>query len=237
MNWKRWIAGPLLSLPFVLALVLSARTGAVEPVKPANAAAEPELPFHKRMLEIAAGYRSLSRVTSEPKLAPQLCEASGLRPAGPQLSRSEDDDTHGRKLYYLFASDKNAYTNDPKKPQPVGQILVKESWTAETPAALPKDSVETVKHVGVPDLNKPGRTVTVQERVSRVLVRGGKVYHTGKPGELFIMYKAEPQTRGTDQGWVYGTVSADGKTVGLAGRIATCMGCHSKVEGDRLFGK
>jgi hypothetical protein len=44
------------------------------------------------------------------------------------VSRSRDGETHGRKLYYLFAKDREAYRRCRELPQPVGQVLVKESW-------------------------------------------------------------------------------------------------------------
>ena len=45
----------------------------------------------------------------------------------------------------------------------------------------------------------------------------------------------DPKTPGTDDGWVYGTVSADGKTVTSAGRVDSCMRCH-ETRKDRVFG-
>lgn len=53
---------------------------------------------------------------------------------------------------------------------------------------------------------------------------------------LFIMTKLDPKTKDTDQGWVYGTVTADGKTVTSSGRVESCMGCHIQTKNDRLFG-
>ena len=49
------------------------------------------------------------------------------------------------------------------------------------------------------------------------------------------MMKLDPKTPGADDGWVYGTVSADGKTVTSAGRVASCMKCH-ETRPTRLFG-
>ena len=51
------------------------------------------------------------------------------------------------------------------------------------------------------------------------------------------MVKLDPATPGTDEGWVYGTVSPDGKAVGAAGRVASCMKCHAEAKSDRLFGR
>jgi hypothetical protein len=50
------------------------------------------------------------------------------------------------------------------------------------------------------------------------------------------MFKLDPSTPGTDRGWAYGTVTADGKQVTSAGRVESCMRCHRKAPHDRLFG-
>ncbi|MBS1993243.1 MAG: cytochrome P460 family protein [Cyanobacteria bacterium SZAS LIN-3] len=57
-----------------------------------------------------------------------------------------------------------------------------------------------------------------------------------KPLGLFVMMKLDPKTPSTDNGWVYGTISADGKSVTSAGRVQSCMGCHASASNDRLFG-
>jgi hypothetical protein len=58
----------------------------------------------------------------------------------------------------------------------------------------------------------------------------------GAKAALFVMFKTDAKTAGTDQGWVYGTLSADGKQVTSAGRIESCMGCHENARHDRLLG-
>jgi len=68
------------------------------------------------------------------------------------------------------------------------------------------------------------------------LVDGEKAYRIGEPRGLFVMLKKDPATPDTDEGWVYGTVSADGKTVTSSGRVESCMGCHREASRDRLFG-
>lgn len=50
------------------------------------------------------------------------------------------------------------------------------------------------------------------------------------------MMKLDPKTPGTDDGWVYATLAADGRTVTAAGRIESCMKCHRETKTDRLFG-
>jgi hypothetical protein len=66
--------------------------------------------------------------------------------------------------------------------------------------------------------------------------------HTGtevrpsRKADMFIMYKVDPATPGTDRGWVYGTVTPDGKKVTSAGRVESCMRCHKDAPHDGLFG-
>jgi hypothetical protein len=78
--------------------------------------------------------------------------------------------------------------------------------------------------------------------VGQVLVKEAWVPEQGEPPKakekagLFIMFKLDPGTPDTDEGWVYGTVTADGKTVTSAGRVGSCMACHKKAPHDRLFG-
>ena len=50
------------------------------------------------------------------------------------------------------------------------------------------------------------------------------------------MFKLDPQTPDTDEGWVYGTVTPDGKKVTSAGKVESCMKCHQRAPHDRLFG-
>jgi hypothetical protein len=64
----------------------------------------------------------------------------------------------------------------------------------------------------------------------------GRLYHAAQKAGLFVMYKLDPGTPGTDEGWVYGTVSADGREVLSAGRVGPCMACHWDAPHDRLFG-
>jgi hypothetical protein len=50
------------------------------------------------------------------------------------------------------------------------------------------------------------------------------------------MFRLDPATPETDEGWVYATVSPQGQ-VTSAGRVASCMGCHeTSATHERLFG-
>ncbi len=46
----------------------------------------------------------------------------------------------------------------------------------------------------------------------------------------------EKLNEAADEGWGYGTISVDRKTVSSAGRVASCMRCHDSAPHGRLFG-
>jgi hypothetical protein len=128
----------------------------------------------------------------------------------PSMSKSDDTKTHGKKLYYLLAKDPDNYVDG--KEQKPGQVIVKESWKAQL-----------AKSVYGPDV--------VKDPDDR------KHYEPAYRSDLYIMLKLDRKTANTDEGWVYGTVTADGKRVTSAGRVESCMACHQgKETTDRMFG-
>jgi len=149
------------------------------------------------------------------------------------ISASADTGTHGRKLYYLHAKDDLAYARGGE--QPVGQVLVKEAWMPkEIPESeLPKAEEDAYRKARLHQLNElpAGQAWTGLPARSE-----GKAFVPGAKAELFIMYKLDPRTEGTDAGWVYGTLTADGKSVTSSGRIESCMSCHREAKTDRIFG-
>jgi hypothetical protein len=166
-----------------------------------------------------------------------MCDDPGLAgsvAADPEeslaFSRSSDSSTHGRKLYSLFVKEKpyddapNSYTIQGRL-NPVGQVVVKEAWAPERV----KDDGRKLEPVQRKDQNREDDFVPYARH-------GGQLYHAKEKAGLFIMYKLDPQTPGTDEGWVYGTVTADGKRVTSAGQVESCMGCHKDAPHDRLFG-
>lgn len=182
-------------------------------------------PFDKQLQAVAKEYKSYRPVDSDLRWAPTSCIApirgDRSKPGQARLSASKDDETHGRKIYFLFAKHQRAYLGLAEKPQTEGQAIVKESWTPEeaTPEEFKQFQLDAAYNTPIPFVRL-----------------GDKLYKAGKQRELFIMLKLDPKTEGTDQGWVYGTVMPDGKTVTAAGRIESCMGCHAQAKKDRLFG-
>ena len=178
--------------------------------------------FDERLLEIAGSYQQYHRVCKDLQITIQPCAFAPInqfnKPTLVQFSASTDSSTHGRKLYYLYAKQlpAKALTNadyyEANGKNAVGQAVVKEAW-------LPEE---------VRDEEKKPRETTIMKD-------GHRYYPASKTG-LFIMFKMDPQTPGTDEGWVYGTTTADGKTVTSSGRVPSCMGCHQEAPHDRLFG-
>ncbi len=172
--------------------------------------AETPVDFGARLLEIAAEYKTYTKRGELPYWAPTMCAAPvRTAPDAAIFSESKDDTTHGRKLYFLYARDNAAYERGGT--QAVGQALVKESFAPEEVAERDAMSSKSTQH-------------------------GDKFYKPGARRELFIMYRLGATENGTHDGWVYGTVSADGKVVTSQGRVESCMACHKDAPADHLFG-
>lgn len=189
--------------------------------------------FHSLLLAAAKSYPDYGRVEDVLRFAPTLCKAPP--PVAVRLSASKDAGTHGRKLYFLYAWDAASYLKSPGKDhfkqartppeyekKKAEQVIVKESWTC-VPIAKEKEAEEAKKAQG-------------DERTRFLLRKDGELFKAGERKDLFVMVKLEAAVEGTDAGWVYGTVSADGKSVTSSGRVASCMGCHEKAGAGRLFG-
>ncbi len=188
---------------------------AAKPTEPESSQPENNPSFHELLLDAAAKYSTFGKVDDMARWAPALCAAPP--PPAPKVSKSADPKTHGQKLYFLFVKDRDSYLkighiNKPptQDDTSVGQVIVKESWTQKKTAE---------KTVGASNGTTVGPQLTADIKSS-----------------LFIMVKTNPKTPDTDEGWVYGTVTADGTTVTSAGRVASCMSCHQQVGSGRLFG-
>lgn len=120
----------------------------------------------------------------------------------------------------MFAKHWAQYPNGPHD----DQVVVKQSWKVEpvttsyNPGSLPQpnnDGDHFYPYAKGPD---------------------GGVFRASEPAGLYIMFKLDPSTPETDEGWVYATITPDGQ-VTAAGRVASCMGCHeTSATHERLFG-
>jgi len=202
-----------------------------KPEPPTPEAATPELRDERFVATIrtaAGAYAKWGRVDERPNIAPGLCrmptrsdygEASHAR-----LSLAPDG-PHGTKLYYLWASQRGAYLalNAKTKPAiPNGFTIVKQSFVATSTPPAKSRAARSVIGVGL-----------TSAPVGWIETDRGRMF-TGEPAGLYVMTKVG-KADGTDDGWVYGTVSATGE-VTSAGRVESCMGCHEAAAHDRLFG-
>lgn len=209
-----------------------------QPAAPATtppAAAAPKT-LEQLALDAAANYKSWTRVSDFAHWAPTNCRVPV--PEGAQISESKDSDTHGRKLYFLFAKDAEAYKAIGRAPgddrpidkaeqarRDIGQVLVKESWTHVQ-----------IDAANVPVLDGSEGRMSRRHPPEYAFTPDGKAYRTEALAGLFIMFKVDPaKNEKTDEGWVYATISKD-NTITAIGSIASCMECHTKATADRQFG-
>ncbi len=190
--------------------------------------------FGGRLLEIATEYKQYERVDQTIRWSPTLCFAPPKPPKNlASLSTSDSKETHGKKLYYLYARKPWDYKSNvwgvgrrsgkSKVRAPLGQVLVKEAWDP-----VKVESVE--KKTSNPTAGSPSA------KPKAYAIAGKDRYHAGDKKGLFIMFKTLEGTPGTDQGWVYGTVSADGNKVTSVGLVQNCIQCHQDAPYDRQIG-
>lgn len=178
--------------------------------------------FVAELLSISQSYEEWSRLGDVPNWAPELCTAPPA--TSPLVSQSRDEDTHGRKLYFLYARDVAAYRAANDRDQPTGQAFVKQSFES-VPLPVPEDANQDEFNSEFGKLYWDGLAIE----------RDGKRWKLGTPRELFVMFKLDPATPETDEGWVYGTVTREGE-VTSAGQVSSCMDCHLEAGRDRMFG-
>jgi hypothetical protein len=212
----------------VLLLALVPAIGQDRSVSPA------EDPIQAKLLEVGRTYKTFGRVDDEMRWAPTLCREPN-RPMA-RYSASKDADTHGQKLYSLFARDPSAYLKRLAE-QPVGQVIVKQSWVPEavTDETELKKVPRLVDRPPYPVITTPGGAPSPDAFIPYAR-KDDRIYKATKQADLFVMLKMKPDTRDTDQGWVYATLSADGKKVTASGKIASCTACHEQTKQDRMFG-
>jgi hypothetical protein len=213
------------------------------PSAPPAAATSPELiapRFEADLLTIEKAYLWLARADGT-WWAPPDCVA----PTHPAFVSKADAGGHARKIYTLFIKDYDAYAGlsgqqvaaklqlpAPPELASMAQVIVKEAWTP-VEASAPRSAC--------PD---DGLTSYLAE-----VTMDGKAYRACAQAGLFVMYRPAAGTEGTDDGWVYGTVRYERRAetpkvgerwviprVTSAGRVASCMGCHTKAPHGRLFG-
>jgi hypothetical protein len=211
---------------------------------------EHEYRTRQRLLEIAAEYVRYGRVDDEARWAPYLCRME--LPSRARFSAAEDRHGHGQKLYFLFARDRAGYVNLDRPKSPVApvyqvgregdsQVIVKESWAPEVyEGERPPGLLRATAH----DPLTGARSLFFGGSYYPYAEKGGKTYRAAKKAGLFVMFQAGGKTAdaksldidSAETDWLYGTLTADGKTVTAAGQIKSCMECHQQAPHGRLFG-
>ncbi len=174
--------------------------------------------------------------------APTLCRMA--TPGGVKFSQSDEEETHGHKLYSLFARNRTEYSSlEANGKIKVGQAVVKQSWTieeitdkkAKPPKRIDYERVISTE-ISEADPKRDSSQDDGENHFYPYIWRGGKVYKADKPAGLFVMLKLDPTTADTDDGWVYATLTPDGKQVTAAGKLESCLKCHLEAKNERLFG-
>lgn len=199
---------------------------------PSRNTAPEAAPFDSRWADevrsVVAAYEAWGRVDDEMRWAPWLCRMP--QAAAARFSESEHADTHGAKLYTLYAMDPVSYGGQRSAmgdttPLPgFSQVIVKESFA---PVAI--EDERDAKLGWGPDGG-------VGEHRLRPAEKDGQRFVAGERRGLYLMMKMKGATEGTDAGWVYATVKPDMITVTAVGVIDSCAGCHAEAGDDRLFG-
>jgi hypothetical protein len=173
---------------------------------------------------IADEYIAWGRVDDEWRWAPGLCRIP--YPGVARESTSTDPTTHGQKLYSVFAKKRTAYPNGPH----TDQVVVKQSWRTELVTG--PDAGAYAPQNWRPD----GATMETDDHFYPYAKgQDGGVFRATEPAGHYIMWRVDPATPDTDEGWVYATILPSGE-VTSAGRVSSCMGCHEVATHERLFG-
>ena len=190
--WARW---PLLLGGCCVFLSGCWDKDKTSPTTAANASVV-TLPFHARLLEIATTYPQYGRVDDEMRWAPVACDPT---PSPPKLrlSSNTNSQTHGRKLYSIFAriSERGCYFAEGRA-NPVGQVVVKESWIPEE-VQDKGQQLGSIQRKGLTtDIVDSTKTIKVEDSLVPYARKYGHLYHAAKRGPLFIMFKMDPNDAG-----------------------------------------
>jgi hypothetical protein len=179
-----------------------------------------------------AAYKGWGRVDDELRFAPWLCRMP--EPGVAHISAA-DHGAHGRKLYSLFAKDRGSYLSlgrddlEPQGQNPTLQAVVKESYLPE-PVTEPPPPRGVGRGASESGLLGAGDHFWPYARGE-----GGAFVRAGAVAGLFVVLEKPPGTPGTDDGFVYGTMTPTGE-ITSAGKVGPCVACHEKAQHRRLFG-
>jgi len=191
---------------------------------------------------IAKLYKSHARVDDEAAWAPFLCRMP--MPGDGRISMADGDDDHARKLYYLYARDRSNYLqyggdNSESFSVSAYQSVVKEAFV---PRKLEGEEADTVKRWAEHGYLKPEDRKALKQAYGEghpmlppQVNAEGEPFIPGDAAGLFVLFRPEHDADATDEGWVYGTLSAEGE-ITACGVIESCKTCHEEAQQERLFG-
>jgi len=221
-------------ITFTLSIAAADSTSSIDSKDPAERDTA-SLVFDREILKAAAEYKSWGRVDDDLRWAPTRC-VGVPKPGRAYASASDEDRTHGKKLYSLFARERDDYVAHTQgQTVEVGQVIVKQSWLPEE-ITDPKEKPDKRPEAFWKNALRKSRDQSVADHFYPYVWKDDKVFKASKQADLFVMLKLDPDTPNTDEGWVYATVTPDGKKVTSAGKLESCIKCHREATSDRLFG-
>ena len=180
------------------------------------------------------------------RFGPTLCM---IPPLEPRFSESDPSGPHAEKLYFVHAADAPSYAGvDYGNESEGGFLMPNAKWDLEDRSPpLPEFDGEwsqvLVKEAFAPSLYG-GKASELSYPFDDSGLFANKVLPAERDGEewvpgdfvgLYLMLRTSRETPGTDEGWVYATVQADG-AVSAYGQIPSCVACHRRAGPDRMFG-
>ena len=179
----------------------------------------------------AAAYRSWGQIDDELRWAPTRCRMP--RRSRARVSRAGAP--HGRKVYFVYASDRAAYvrfTTGSDAAPAIGLTVVKEAFE---PRELPSEARGRAPLPASPFPQASPRTVLDGAEAYTPLADGERLLGAGEARGLYVLRFVGTAVPESDEGWIYGTLAPDG-TATSTGRVSQCMACHRSAPHGRLFG-
>ena len=195
---------------------------------------------------IAASYEEWGGpVDYQLRFGPTLCFIPRVEP---RFSASAPGGPHAEKLYLVHASDAKSYAGVDYSSERQGGHLMpsdypqndKDAWIEELSRRRPPipELSREWEQILVKEAFVPIRWADAPKGISRGVSparKGGEEWMPGERGGLYLMLRTARATPGTDEGWVYATVRADGEVTAY-GQIPSCVACHRRAGPDRMFG-
>ena len=171
-----------------------------------------------------------------------------IPPVTPRFSESPAGSPHAEKLYLIHASDAASYAGVDYSSSSQGGMLLPGEFPVGDSAAWREAFIS--RRPELRELSRAWEQILVKEAFAPVessepkpegfsllmpAERDGTQWIPGDPVGLFLMLRTARATPGTDEGWVYATLRADGEVTAY-GQIPSCIACHRRAGPDRMFG-